>query len=48
VLDTPGGPRGQDPLVLSLWLAELMAAAELRVAGDAPLPVSETLRVARL
>ncbi len=48
VLDTPNGPRGQDPVALSLWLAELMGAAELRVAGDGPLPVSETLRVTRL
>ncbi len=48
VLDTPNGPRGQDPAALSLWLAEMMDAAELRVAGDVPLPVSETLRVSRL
>ena len=48
VLDTPNGPRGQDPLALALWLADLMGAAELLVAGDAPMPVSETLRVGRL
>ena len=48
VLDTPDGPRGQDPVTLALWLAEQVAAAELRVAGDAPLPVGETLRVRRL
>ncbi len=48
LLDTASGPRGQDPVVLALWLADMMGAAELRVAGDAPLPVSETLRVRRL
>lgn len=48
VLDTPGGPRSTDPLELAAWLAEAMAAAELLVAGDAPLPVSEILRVGRL
>jgi 7,8-dihydroneopterin aldolase/epimerase/oxygenase len=48
VLDTPNGPRGQDPVALSLWLAAQMGAAEMLVAGDAPLPVSETLRVGRL
>jgi 7,8-dihydroneopterin aldolase/epimerase/oxygenase len=48
VLDTPNGPRGQDPMELSLWLAGLMGAAELLVAGDTPLPVSETLRVSRV
>ena len=48
VLDTPNGPRGQDPVALALWLAETMGAAELRVAGQSPLPASETLRVRRL
>jgi 7,8-dihydroneopterin aldolase/epimerase/oxygenase len=48
VLDTPDGPRGQDPLVLSIWLAEMMGAAELRVAGQGDLPICETLRVTRL
>jgi 7,8-dihydroneopterin aldolase/epimerase/oxygenase len=48
VLDTPNGPRGQDPLVLSMWLANMMGAAELRVTGQGPLPASETLRVRRL
>lgn len=48
VLDTPNGPRGQDPVVLAVWLAKMMGAAELRVAGTVPLPVCETLRVSRL
>jgi 7,8-dihydroneopterin aldolase/epimerase/oxygenase len=48
VLDTPNGPKGADPVSLTLWLAETLQASRVLVAGGGPLPAHSTLVVSRL
>lgn len=47
VLDAVDGPHDRAPLMLALWLAELMAAQELIVYGAAPLPKGSHVPVSR-
>jgi dihydroneopterin aldolase len=47
VLDATDGPTGQEPVALSLWLAEQVAAEALVVHGDVALPAGSRVRVVR-
>jgi dihydroneopterin aldolase len=48
VLDAVDGPQSREPVVLALWLAEVMAADRLVVHGDVTLPAGSRVRVERL
>ena len=47
VLDAVDGPQSREPVVLALWLAEVMAADRLIVHGDVTLPAGSRVRVER-
>jgi 7,8-dihydroneopterin aldolase/epimerase/oxygenase len=47
VLDAVDGPRSRDPMVLALWLAELMGARGLVVHGDVTPPAGSRVPVTR-
>jgi 7,8-dihydroneopterin aldolase/epimerase/oxygenase len=47
VLDAVDGPQARDPVALSLWLAELMAASGLVVHGTVALPAGSRVPVER-
>ena len=47
VLDAVDGPQSRDPVVLALWLAEVMAAERLVVHGPVALPAGSRVRVER-
>lgn len=47
VLDAVDGPHSRDPVALSLWLAEVMAADRLIVHGDVALPAGSRVPVER-
>ncbi len=47
VLDAVDGPKGRDPVALSLWLAELLGAAELVVHGPVAVPAGSRVPVSR-
>lgn len=47
VLDATDGPQSRDPVVLALWLAELMAADRMIVHGDVALPAGSRVKVDR-
>ena len=47
VLDSVDGPKTADPVALSLWLAESMAACGLVVHGNVALPAGSRVRVER-
>ncbi len=48
VLDAVDGPKGRDPLALSLWLAETLAADRLLVSGSGAVPAGSRVPVERL
>jgi dihydroneopterin aldolase len=45
VLDATDGPQSRDPMVLALWLAEVMAADRLIVHGTVALPAGSRVTV---
>lgn len=45
VLDATDGPQTRDPVVLALWLAEVMAADRLIVHGSVALPAGSRVKV---
>ncbi len=47
VLDAVDGPQSQEPVVLALWLAEMMAAERFVVHGAVQLPAGSRVRVER-
>ena len=47
VLDAVDGPQSREPVVLALWLAEVMAAERLVVHGPVALPAGSRVRVER-
>lgn len=47
VLDAVDGPQSREPVVLALWLAEVMAASRLIVHGDVTLPAGSRVPVQR-
>lgn len=47
VLDAVDGPKGSDPVGLSLWLAETMSATALVVHGDVAVPAGSRVPVKR-
>ena len=47
VLDAVDGPHSREPVALTLWLAELMAADRLLVHGSVALPAGSRVRVDR-
>ncbi len=48
VLDAVDGPKGRDPLALSLWLAEVLAAERLLVVGGGDVPPGSRVPVEHL
>lgn len=47
VLDAVDGPQSRDPVALSLWLAEMMAAQGLLLHGDVAVPAGSRVPVER-
>ena len=47
VLDAVDGPQSQEPVVLALWLAELMAADRLVVHGPVAIPAGSRVKIER-
>lgn len=47
VLDAVDGPQSRDPVALSLWLAEVMAASGIVVHGDVAVPAGSRVPVER-
>lgn len=45
VLDAVDGPQGREPVILALWLAEMMSASGMVVHGDVSLPVGSRVPV---
>jgi 7,8-dihydroneopterin aldolase/epimerase/oxygenase len=48
VLDAVDGPKGRDPLALALWLAEVLAADRMLVAGGGAVPPGSRVPVEHL